>query len=459
MNKLFLKLSQLNKFETRLSLLKNTSILSLPSILGILIALVSIPIHLNFNSKSDYGNYIFFHFIFSFGLLLNFGLNKITVIELAQKKNISSVIKKSLLFSSFIFCILLILSFSSSFFFKDLNYLLTISVGIGITIIYITLEGILQGIKKFKLLSIGNFIFHTLSLNIPSLSLFLFEMDFIKLIKISIVIKLISIIIISVYLRKYFFLKEKLNYNFISKLRKYSKWYFLHNLNIQIYDFIDKYLINFFIGPIALAIYSIPYQLAGKITIFSKSIAAVLLPEISSGNERKNFDYSLNIYTFVVPLVLLTIFPFLDKLLFFWLNDEYSPQILNLTKVFLIISWISGISHILIAFFEGKKEIRFNTILEISFIIPFLICLVLILFSFKNLLYISFILLLKEYVLFVVRSNKLQKNIKSLIDIYLNVLFVILILFVSINYEQFFYIAMFFLVIFNVIVLFKKAYR
>ena len=63
-------------------------------------------------------------------------------------------------------------------------------------------------------------------------------------------------------------------------------------LNLQIFDFVDKYLIKIFIGPAALAIYSIPYQLAGKLTILSKSISAVLLPEISFSSEKTNFNHS-----------------------------------------------------------------------------------------------------------------------------------------------------------------------
>ena len=40
-------------------------------------------------------------------------------------------------------------------------------------VVYLTLEGILQGLKKFQSLSIVNFIFYTISLNIPSISLLL----------------------------------------------------------------------------------------------------------------------------------------------------------------------------------------------------------------------------------------------------------------------------------------------
>ena len=56
-------------------------------------------------------------------------------------------------------------------------------------------------------------------------------------------------------------------------------------LNVT-FDFTDKYLIKIFIGPAALALYSIPQQLTGKLSIISKGIAAVLLPAIAY--EKKN---------------------------------------------------------------------------------------------------------------------------------------------------------------------------
>ena len=93
------KLHKLNKFKSLLKLIKNSSLLSLPSIIGIFLSLIAIPIHLKTNGKFDYGNYIFFHFIVSFGLILNFGLNKIVVIELAKKKYLHLIINQSIIFS------------------------------------------------------------------------------------------------------------------------------------------------------------------------------------------------------------------------------------------------------------------------------------------------------------------------------------------------------------------------
>ncbi len=85
------KFSQSNKINKLSYLLKNSTILSLPSIIGIILAIIAIPVHLQINGKSDYGNYIFFHFIISFGLLLNIGINKIVAVEVAKKKKFGRI--------------------------------------------------------------------------------------------------------------------------------------------------------------------------------------------------------------------------------------------------------------------------------------------------------------------------------------------------------------------------------
>ncbi len=250
MKKLNLSFFEFDNLENRFDIIKNSSILSFPSFLGVFFALLAIPIHLQINGKADYGNYIFFHFIFSFGLLLNLGINKITTIELAKKKNIEQIINQSLNYTVKIIFFVWIISLFISLFFLELKIFIIFSTGVCLTIMYFTLEGILQGFKNFKLLSIVNFIFFTLSINIPSiLLLFLDKYNFTTLILISILIKISSIFIILYYLKKYLFIKKKKKYNFFSKIKKFSKWYFLHFLNIQIYDFMDKYLIKLFLGP------------------------------------------------------------------------------------------------------------------------------------------------------------------------------------------------------------------
>ncbi len=461
MKKKIIKINYSNNFKYLFLLLKNSTVLSMPSIIGILLALVAIPIHLQINGKVDYGNYIFFHFIIFFGLLLNFGINKIVAIEVAKNKNVSSIIKQSINISFYLFLIIFIIGIILSYLSKNFFYFSAITFGLCTTVFYLTLDGILQGLKKFKTLSFVNFIFYTISLNIPSISLVYKNISYEKLIVFSIIIKVIAILIcmnsLIIYIKK----KIVLNYSFFNKLKRYSKWYLLFNLNIQVFDILDKYLIKIFIGPAALAVYSIPYQLAGKITTFSKSISAVLLPEISYGNRRDkiNFNQSINLYTLMVPILLLLIFPILDDFLFIWLKDQFSEKILDLTKIFIIIAWLSGISHILITYFEGKKKIKYNTLLELYFIIPFLTALLFVLFKFENLIYISIILFAKEIILLFFRSQKIKNKINNLFRMYLIIAFVAVNLLISLKYDAYFLYSYVILFIYSVIVFFREYYK
>ena len=180
----------------------------------VLLALFSIPIHLQLNGKADYGNYIFFHFIIFFGLLLNFGINKIVAIEISKNKNISKIILQSINFSLYLSLIIFLIGIILIYFLKNFFYFFTITFGLSITVFYLTLEGILQGLKRFKSLSIVNFIFYTISLNIPSISLLYEKNTFEKLIVFSIILKIAAIIVCINSIKSYIYKNKISNYIF-----------------------------------------------------------------------------------------------------------------------------------------------------------------------------------------------------------------------------------------------------
>ena len=184
----------------------------------------------------------------------------------------------------------------------------------------------------------------------------------------------------------------------------------------------------------------------------------MLLPEISYGKQKDkiNFNQSINFYTFIMPILLLLIFPILENLLSIWLKNQYSEKILDLTKIFIIIAWLSGISHILITYFEGKKQIKYNTLLELYFIFPFIIILLIILLKFKNLIYISAIIFAKEIILLLFRSQKIKTKIENLYTIYSLIIMVSINLIISIKYEIYFIYSYLILFFFSAVIFYRE---
>ena len=158
-------------------------------------------------------------------------------------------------------------------------------------------------------------------------------------------------------------------------LRNNSRWLTLNNLLIQFYDLSDKYLVKIFLGPIAIATYSIPQQLTGKLSIFSKGFSAFLLPNLSRKNQDiQSFNFTLRIFLIIIPIIIFFIFPLFDIFLSYWLNNNYNKEILNLTKIFSLCSIFSCASHLLITKFEATKTLNRNLKIELI-IIPFFVVL------------------------------------------------------------------------------------
>ncbi len=157
-----------------------------------------------------------------------------------------------------------------------------------------------------------------------------------------------------------------------------------------------------------------------------------------------------------MPILLLLIFPILENLLSIWLKNQYSEKILDLTKIFIIIAWLSGISHILITYFEGKKQIKYNTLLELYFIFPFIIVLLIILLKFENLIYISAVIFAKEIILLLFRSQKIKTKIENLYTIYSLIIMVSINLIISIKYEIYFIYSYLILFFFSAVIFYRE---
>ena len=155
-------------------------------------------------------------------------------------------------------------------------------LGIFLSVLYSSLEGIFQGNQKFKSLSFFNFLYFSISLSLPSLILLINKSLSLKeLIIFSLIIKFISIFFMSLLILKNGLISKSNNQILFTNLKNNARWLTLNNILIHFYDLLDKYLVKIFLGPIAIATYSIPQQLTGKLSILSKGFSAYLLTNLS----------------------------------------------------------------------------------------------------------------------------------------------------------------------------------
>jgi O-antigen/teichoic acid export membrane protein len=420
----------------------NSFFSGLPGFISILLSLLSIPIYLKYGGTEEYGSYIFLHFLSFVGQIFNLGLGKISAITIAQNKSVDDsswiLLKKTIKNSFTIFFVLIIFFVINKFYFFFSGYILLLSIlSIVITIIFVTIEGVFQGKRLFVKLMLINLFFYGISLSLPPFLLIFYHASYKSIFFISLIIKITVIVMSTFYLfrkkpLKFFFKKRpELNYYFN------QKWFSISNMLSVAYDFADKYLIKIFIGPVALAFYSIPQQLTGKLSIISKGISAVLLPTIAFEKKKlltKDFLLSLKIFIFIVPVIIFLLFILFDIFFSFWLRNNSNNEIINLAKIFSIVTWVSCMSHLIITYYEGSGIIKKNTIIEIKFY-PFFLSFLFIAVLNKNLFLITIVILLKEIALFFLRSITLSRGIRIIKYSYLMIAFACFYLFYTIDVD------------------------
>jgi hypothetical protein len=420
----------------------NSFFSSMPGFLSILLSFLSIPIYLEYGGKEEYGNYIFLHFLSFVAPILNFGLGKISSISIAQNKDKDAtalILFYKTIKNSLIILLIFFLFFIFNIFFSFINsniFSLAI-LSIFFTVLFVTIEGIFQGKGLFFGLMLINLFFYGVSLSFPPFLLIFQYQNYENLFFISLIIKAAIIIISSYYLFRHKPLK--FFYNYPDTFQKYSdqKWLSISNLLNISYDIMDKYLIKLHIGSAALAIYSIPQQLTGKLSILSKGISAVLLPNIALKKKNKfitkDLLISLKIFIFVIPFFILLFFNFFGILLEIWLGKNSTIEIVNLAKIFSVVTWISCLSHLVINYYEGSGNIKKNSMIEIIFLPFFFIILYLTILE-NNLLIVAFAVLFKEIILFLFRSVKIIKQVKVIIYSYLIIIFLCYLLLNSLTF-------------------------
>jgi len=402
---------------------KNIFFSTAPGLISILLTFLSLPIYLKYLPTSDYSTFLISHIFLSLSLVFNFNIGKIASIKIQNKseKKKNTIIFNALLLSLIIAIIssLILVFFLSKIFNNDENInFFIIYFGLVVSILFINSESISKGLGKFKITAFSNLIFYGFSISGPSfvilLNQHLINQSSFDLFTISIFFKIISLLIIVISIQSNLFKENKLNIKVFLSFRDQSFWMTLSNSYNQIFDYLDKYLIKFFLSPLVFVNYTISQQIASKLSIFSGAIISVMLPKLASQKSSKNKKNVLNLhlYFFYIPIsFFLILFEFsFDELLRWWLKDSFNQNFYILFTIFLVLTFVSCQSQILISLYEVKEITKKNSLFESFVIIPFIYLLFLIV-SKGDVILICYLILIKEIILFLIRFYYLKKYI------------------------------------------------
>ena len=385
---------------------------SFPSFFSIIISLISIPIFLKFSSPGDYSNFLISHFALTIAIITNLNIGKITTINIAKKKESNSdIFFTSVIFTfllSFLLTIIIFLLVLLTVNFLQLNNIkiltdFKILFGLLLTNIYLTLEGYYKGNLNYKLLSLFNLFFYSISLSIPSIFV-LYNVD-INIFTISLIVKLFVVLLMFIFvLTKFTNYKFRYSKNFKNDCINNLKWMTLNTFLNQIYNYLDKYLIKIFLDNLTFIYYTISQQITSKLSDPLLAYNNIFIAKTFKKNKNKNdnLSYSSIFYCIYISLAFVFLYIFLDKLLILWLGSAYSEKYFELIKVFFLISTLGAFSRLVIDYYDITGKSKQSSHIELLILVPFIIGIFFSVFN-KNIYYFLFLILLKELITLIIR--------------------------------------------------------
>lgn len=164
----------------------------------------------------------------------------------------------------------------------------------------------------------------------------------------------------------------------IRPLLSFGRWTMGISFAGPIILFADKFLLGALVGANAVAFYSIPFQLAQRITLIPKSVGSALLPDLTVSDPSRQSALTTRATVYIYLFVTLPCFVgvlFSSNLLGWWLGIAIDKQLTFVTGVLIVAFWINCLGQIyhISLVTMNRPHIVFNAMLtEILIYLPVL---------------------------------------------------------------------------------------
>ena len=358
-------------------ILKNLSVLSLARIVSMFFGFFYTVYTTRYLGPANYGILAFALALNGiFGVIANFGLDPLTVREVARNKNLAGKylangIVLKLLFGCLTFLIVFVVVNLLGYpeITKKVVYLITIFTILGgINNLFYS---IYQAFEKMEFISIGQILKSVLLLIFAIVGIkFNFDVIYFALIYLIVgFIELIYNLVITI-LWKPLKLGTMIDFEFWKVILAESSWFAIAAFTTSLYYYFDSVMISYMKGNFEVGIYNAAYRLANIVLIIPQIYFLTVYPKLSN-------TYIKNLNTFKIlseiSITIMWILSFIVGILGFIFSNIvvtfiYGKEYLDAVPIFKIIIWSISLAYITIGLGNildaiGHQKLRFYIVL------------------------------------------------------------------------------------------------
>lgn len=155
----------------------------------------------------------------------------------------------------------------------------------------------------------------------------------------------------------------------ITTLGRFGAWIMVSALVGPMMIFADRLVIGAILGAVAVAAYTIPFQLASRAQMLPIALVNALFPRFASEESKAAHercrDFSIFTGQLFAPVVI-GLICLAGPLLKLWLGDNLDPRSILIGQIILAGFWINALANVPYAYIQARGNPRFTALLHLA---------------------------------------------------------------------------------------------
>ncbi len=155
----------------------------------------------------------------------------------------------------------------------------------------------------------------------------------------------------------------------IGNLTRFGSWVMVTSLVGPLMVISDRFLIGAILGAVAVAVYTIPFQVASRTMMIPYAVMQVMFPKLVSGTDTGSHtsarEYMVALGA-VYAVVVIAVIGLAEPLLRLWLGAGLDERSILIAQIIMAGMWVNAVAQVPFGFIQARGDPKFTGLLHLS---------------------------------------------------------------------------------------------
>lgn len=155
----------------------------------------------------------------------------------------------------------------------------------------------------------------------------------------------------------------------IGNLARFGSWVMVTGLISPLLVISDRFLIGAILGAVAVAVYTIPFQVANRTMMIPYAVMQVMFPKLVRGTDtgsHANAREYMVVLGSVYAVVVIGVISLAEPLLRLWLGAELDERSILIAQVIMVGLWANAVAQVPFGFIQARGDPKFTGLLHVA---------------------------------------------------------------------------------------------